>query len=125
MLAAVNLPARPLDRHFLLQSIVQEAYKLRTDRVMREVCRRIARRHLAEFPQLKRPLKRSVGGFMPRVSTFEHFAMVLTEDGDYEEAVRVAELAVSYGVFDDTFVESVKSRIAHYIKRGAKEPRVR
>ena len=121
MLAVIDEPALPIDRHFLLMSIVKETYRLRKDPVMRETCRRVAQRHVNDFPQFVRPLKRSSGGFMPRVTTFEHFTMVLSEDGEYDEAIRVAELAVNYDVFDESFVDNVKRRNERFQKKRAKE----
>jgi len=120
MLAVIDEPAKPIDRHFLLMSIVRETYRLRNDPVMRETCRRVAQRHLNDLPQFVRPLKRLVGGFMPRVTTFEHLTMILSEDSQYDEAVRVAEMAVTYGVFDENFIDEVKRRNERFKKKRAK-----
>ncbi len=121
MLAVIGAPAKPLDRHFLLMSIVQQTYRLRNDPVMRETCRRVAWQHLKLLPELVRPLKRLVGGFMPRVSTFEHLAMIYSEDGEYEEAIRIAQMAVSFEVFDESFVDEIKRQNERFQKKRAKQ----
>jgi len=121
MLSVINEPALPRDRHFLLQGIVRLAYKRRDDPVMRETCRRIARRHIAELPKFVRSLKRLCGGDMPAVSTFEDLAMILSEDGEYDEAIRLAQMAVNFDVFDESFVDEVKERNQRFIKKRAKE----
>jgi len=123
MLAVINEPAKPIDRHFLLMSIVKETYRLRDDPVMRETCRRVARRHLNDLPEFVRPLKRLVGGFMPRVSTFEHLTMILSEDGEYDEAVHVAEMAVQFDVFDESFIDEVERRNERFKKKRVTETR--
>lgn len=121
MLLVLDEPAKPIDRHFLLMSIVSETYRLRNDPVMRETCRRVAQRHLNDLPQFVRPLKRLGGGFMPRISTFEHLTMILSEDGEYDEAIRVAEMSVSFDVFDESFVDEVRRRNERFKKKRAKE----
>ena len=121
MLAVIDQPAKPLDRHFLLMSIIKETYRRRDDPIMRETCRRVGRRHLELLPKFVHPLKRLVGGFMPRVSTFEHLTMILSEDGDYDEAIRVAEMAVALKVFDDSFIAETKRQNERFQKKRAKQ----
>jgi hypothetical protein len=106
MLAALNTPTHPVDRHHLLQSIVELTYKERNkDSQMRQLCEQTARTHLDEFPQLKDALlEENEDGevFLPRVSTFQHLATLLTEDGRFDEAVKVCELAIEYDLHDNT-----------------------
>lgn len=108
MLAALDTLTHPVDRHHLLQSIVELTYKERNKNPqMRQRCEQVARIHLTEFPQLVKPLlsqnKDSRGrGFLPRVSTFQHLATLLTEDGRFDEAVEVCGLAIKYDLHDNT-----------------------
>lgn len=102
MLRALSTPTNPVDRHFLLQSIVQEAYKKRDNPAMRAKCIQIAALHLAEFPHIAPALKTDMGGTLPRVATFQHFATVLTEDREYDRAIEVCELALQFGLEDGT-----------------------
>jgi len=108
MLAALDTPTHPVDRHFLLQSIVAITYKERKrNPQMRQRCEQVARMHLTEFPDLVTPLlaqnKDSRGrGFLPRVSTFQHLATLLTEDNRFDEALQVCELALKYDLHDNT-----------------------
>jgi hypothetical protein len=102
MTAALDEDAHPVDRHFLLMTIVDEAYKQRDDPAKRDLCARIAEQHIAEFPDLKQPLIDSVDGILPRVTTFQKYALLLTEQGDYERAIEVCETALSHGLHDGT-----------------------
>lgn len=102
MLKAVSIKTNPVDRHFLLQTIVEITYKERKEPEMRRTCREIAENHILEFAALAPALKQDMGGDLPRVSTFQHFAVLLTEDGDYEYAIKVCNTAINYGLHDGT-----------------------
>jgi hypothetical protein len=107
MLAALNTPTHPIDRHFLLQSIVDLAYKERNRSVeMRKLCETTSRLHLAEFPTLAPALLKDAKGYgsdlLPRVTTFQYFATLLAEDLRFDEAIEVCETALSYDLHDRT-----------------------
>jgi hypothetical protein len=103
MLAVLNKRTAPLDRHFLLMAIVGETYKLRKKNPkMRTLCASIAEMHIQEFPSIIPALKKDMGGTLPRVSTFQEYATLLTEDGDYERAIQVCTIALSHGLNDGT-----------------------
>lgn len=118
MLKAAALKTNPVDRHFLLQAIVAEAYKRRQDPTYRDLCAKHAELHLQEFPTLMGPLRNEVGGRLPQVSTFQQYATVLTEAGEFEKAIVVCEQAIKYGVQDGT-KSGFKGRIDR-IKKKAK-----
>lgn len=128
MLRALDTPTHPVDRHYLLQSIVELTYKERNkDPKMRWLCEQITRMHLNEFPQFVKPLlaqnKDSRGrGFLPRVSTFQHLATILMENEQFDEAVAVCELAIKYDLHDNTQggFEKRIGRIRNKQKRAAK-----
>lgn len=69
---------------------------------MRSKCREIAEMHISEFPSIAPVLERDMGGTLPRVSTFQHLATVLTEDGEHDRAIEVCELGRSFGLHDGT-----------------------
>jgi hypothetical protein len=101
MLRALSVPTHPIDRHHLLQQIVKATYKSRRDPAMAQKCREIAELHLTEFPRIAPALKRDIG-FLPRVLTFQHYATLLTEAGEFDRAVEVCETAMEYGLGDRT-----------------------
>jgi hypothetical protein len=102
MLKAVNTRTNPIDRHALLQSIVTESYKLRKQEKYRKICAEFAEKHLQEFPSLVPALKEDMGGILPRISTFQHYATLLTENEEFEKAINVCRQAISFGLNDGT-----------------------
>ncbi|HEU0153153.1 MAG TPA: hypothetical protein VFQ84_07405 [Arenimonas sp.] len=102
MLAALNSKSNKIDRHFLLMSIVDATYKKRSDPEMSRLCRDVAELHLREFPNMVKPLKKEMGGTLPRVTTFQNYATLLTELGETDRAIGVCEQAISYGLQDGT-----------------------
>src|SRR5437870_3811080 len=93
MLAARSLPTNPIDRHFLLQGIVKEAYRRRVDPEMRRICIETGLIHLEEFGTIAPVLQKDMGGSLPRVSSFAWLARVFAEDGRLEDAARICEEA--------------------------------
>lgn len=75
--------------------------------------------HVTEFPEIAPALKRDMGGVLPRVSTFQHLATVLTETGEFAGAIRVRELAIEYGLQDNT-KSGFEGRIERIKKKWAK-----
>jgi hypothetical protein len=124
LLAALETPTHPVDRHHLLQSIVELTYKDRNKSgKMRELCESISRLHLKEFPTLAIALRKEFKGygadFLPRVTTFQHLATLLTEDGKYDEAVAICKMALSYNLHDRT-AGGFESRIDRIRKKELK-----
>ena len=102
MLKALPMKTNPIDRHSLLLNIVMITYKGRRDPKLRKLCKEIAEKHISEFPELAPALKEDMGGNLPRVPTFQYLAALLTEDGDYEEAIKVCNTAMKFGLSDGT-----------------------
>jgi hypothetical protein len=96
------LQTNPIDGHHLLLGIVTETYRRRSDPAMASECARVSEMHLAEFVTLEPALKADFEGTLPRVPTFQHYATLLTEQGDFERAIWVCELAKYYGLQDGT-----------------------
>jgi hypothetical protein len=102
MLAALQAPTNLIDRHFLLQGIVQAAYKRRSEAAMRQLCRKIGFQHLDEFKDIAPTLSADFDGVLPRVATFQCLATVLAEDGEYKDAIQVCYRAIALGLADGT-----------------------
>lgn len=102
MLAARSVRTNPIDRHFLLQGIVKETYRLRRDPERRRLCIETGMTHLAEFSVIGPALRIDMSGHLPRVPSFVWLATALAEDGRVEEAVRVCETAAGLGLEDGT-----------------------
>ena len=122
MVRALNHKTNPVDRHFLLMNLCKQAYTARKrDLAMRDLARQVGFRHIKEFPLLAKPLQREMGGFLPRVPTFQNLATLLTEDGRYDEAIAICETAISYKLTDGTkggFAERIQ-RIRKKIEKHA------
>lgn len=101
MVAALNVKTNPIDRHFLLLSLVKESYKRRAEVEMGRICSTTSELHLREFPGLIESLKEQFG-MLPRVPTFQYYATLLTERGDFEKAIFVCKAAIAYGLLDGT-----------------------
>jgi hypothetical protein len=102
MLKAVGSKTNPIDRHFLLQSIVGATYKLRKDEKYRILCIEYSEKHLEEFPEIAPALKKNMGGSLPRVTTFQNYATVLSEANNFDKAIKICHQALSYGLHDNT-----------------------
>lgn len=102
MLRVASTKTNPIDRHFLLQSIVDATYKLRKEDKYRKLCIEYAEKHLQEFPTIAPALKEDMNGDLPRVTTFQYYATVLAEDGNFDKAIAVCEEALKYGLHDNT-----------------------
>ena len=116
MLDAVSTETHLIDRHFLLQRIVSETYKLRNDPHHRDLCLQHARLHIDEFDDIAPVLKKEMDGTLPRVTTFQHFATILAENKEYDRAILVCEKAMDYGLHDGT-----KSGFKGRVKRIEKQ----
>ena len=89
MLKALKKKINLIDRHFHLMGIVNQTYKSRKDTKMRTICGEIAERHVQECDRIAPALRKDMGGVLPRVSTFQQYATLLTEGSPYEMAIEV------------------------------------
>ena len=118
MLRALALDTNLVDRHYLLLGITKETYRIRSDPAMARECARVSEIHLAEFQQIRPALAGELGGELPRVPTFQNYATLLAEQGDFDRAVWVCELALYYGLSDGT-KSGFSGRIARIRKKQA------
>ena len=94
-----------VDRHFLLMAVVAETYRLRSDPQMANKCLQVAQSHCDEFSSIVGELKAwssESGHDLPRVPTFQHYATLLTERGEFDRAIQVCESAIGFGLDDGT-----------------------
>lgn len=92
----------PIDRHFLLMGIVEKSYKKRSDPEMAKLCSETAEEHIREFPEIAPALRQDMDGTLPNVTTFQTYAKLLQESGEYSRAIEVCEEAMRYGLHDGT-----------------------
>ncbi|MGV9004894.1 hypothetical protein [Flavobacterium sp.] len=102
MLKVTNLKTSLINRHFLLQTIVNESYKLRDEEHYKNQCLKYSEIHLDEFNEIAPALKEDFNEILPRITTFQNYATILTEIGDYEKAISVCETAISCNLSDGT-----------------------
>lgn len=102
MLKVVDIQTTLKNRHFLLQSIVSETYKRRDEEEYQNLCKKFSEIHLEEFKNIAESLRDKSDGSLPRVLTFQNYATLLTEIEEYEKAILVCELALSYNLNDGT-----------------------
>jgi len=103
MIKASATKTNLINRHFLLLSIVQATYKLRKEEKYKKLCVQFSETHLEEFPNIIPVLRQQdKNGILPSVPTFQHFATILTENGEYNKAISVCEQALEYGLRDNT-----------------------
>ena len=102
MLQVTNVKTSLMNRHYLLQSIVNESYKLRDQEEYKNVCLNYSEIHLTEFEQIAHFLKKESGGILPRVTTFQNYATLLTEIGEYLKSISVCEMAIAHKLDDGT-----------------------
>jgi len=114
MLMVVDIKTIPINRHYLLQTIVNHSYKLRKEDKYKDICLKYAEQHLKELDEIIPVLLGK--GQLPRVTTFQHYSTVLTDEGEFEKAIKVCELAISLG-FDDGTKGGYQSRIERINKK--------
>ncbi|MDC8832803.1 hypothetical protein [Alteromonas gilva] len=115
MVAQLETPTNLIDRHFLLMGIVDYCYKKRSQPDCARMLESTALTHFKEFPAIRKALIKQ-HDMLPRVTTFQYFATYLSECGKYEEAIKVCQDAIGFGLHDNT-----KSGFEGRIKRITKK----
>jgi len=100
--AATAEKASAIDRHMLLERIAELSYKRRAESKMKTILLKFGRMHLDEFPDLWPALETEAGEKPNYVATFKLLAMAFEEDGRYDDAIRVCEMALEYDLDDGT-----------------------
>lgn len=90
-----------LNRHFLLQSIISESYRLRKEEYYLNLCIKFSEINLSEFDEIANAF-RNEDNEIPRILVFQYYSTVLTEINKYEKAINVCERAISFGLEDGT-----------------------
>lgn len=105
-----------LTRHRWLSQITEATYKKRKDAQYRAACDYFSTMHINEFDKIKTPLKKSNGGKLPQVMTFQNYANLLLEDERFNDAIEVCQKALKFGLDDKTQtgftgrIERIKAR---------------
>ena len=99
---ALSTRTNLIDRHHLLMSIVREAYKNRKQSHMVQLCALVSELHLSEFSGIAPALRKDGGEQLPRVTTFQFYATLLSEQGRVSRAIEVCEMAIKFGLQDST-----------------------
>jgi tetratricopeptide (TPR) repeat protein len=126
MLKQLYKIGHPIDTHFLYLNIAQKAYKQREDPKMRALFKKIAIEHASVFDALKPVLYFKIGSgkdaeaVLPSVPSFQHLAIVYTEDGEYEKAIGICDKAVKFGLRDNTKGD-YPGRIERIKKKAARQ----
>ena len=102
MLKARTIKTNPVDRHFLLQSIVKETYRRRKDQRMRRFCIETGLTHFSELGALVAGLRADFQGNLPRIPLYGWLSTALAEDGRFDEAIQVCQAAHDHGLEDGT-----------------------
>ena len=101
MLKVIHIQTIPANRHFLLQGIIEQTYKLRKDKTYNDLCIEFCEKHLNELPNLIEALKDEFES-LPRILVFQNYSTILTELGEYQKAIDVCEIAISLKLEDGT-----------------------
>lgn len=99
---ALSAETDPLARHRWLSQITEATYKQRKDAQYRAACDYFSSLHINEFDKIKAPLKKSNGGKLPQVMTFQNYANLLLEDERFDDAIDVCRKAIKFGLDDKT-----------------------
>jgi hypothetical protein len=109
MVRALSLPTHAVTRYYLLASLLEQSYTRRTFPYWRRTCLAVGQMLIDEFPGLRAAVRRELDGMEPSHPAVERMATILTEDGDYDAAVRLCDAAISRGDTDGA--------VGHYLAR--------
>lgn len=101
MLAAIDIKSNPLDRHYLLLNIVNLSYSKREIEYYKEIAIKTAELHISEI----KPILDYFNKYehcIPSIPTFQQYATILTEIGEYDKAINICKKALELGLHDGT-----------------------
>jgi DNA polymerase III epsilon subunit family exonuclease len=90
-----------LNNHFRLLDNVYETYSERKDPTIRKLCIENCINHINSIDEILPFLKKEFGKY-PHIPTFQYFATILSEEGEFDKAIQVCEKAISLGLSDNT-----------------------
>lgn len=111
ILSELDTKNHALERHDYLSKVVDQAYKERANKGTAKILEYMAELHIKEFPKISPALKKANNGTLPRVPTFQKYAIYLSETGAYQRAIDVCKKAIEQGLSDGTkgdFPERIK-----------------
>jgi len=124
MLKQLYKIGHPIDTHFLYSNIVREAYKQRADPQKRTLFKKIVTEHISVFSALRPVLyvksnKVDSEVILSSAPAFVNLATVYTDDGEYAKAVAVCNMAIDFGLRENT-KGGYQGRIERIKKKAAK-----
>jgi len=100
MLQALEKEQDILGRHLLYRDIIAQCFPKRNhDPRMREIFVHTAQAHINEMPRIIPELIERFGS-VPYFFTFSYYAIALTEDMSFDQAMDICRLALAYGARD-------------------------
>ncbi|WP_188050710.1 hypothetical protein [Flavobacterium sp. GP15] len=108
-----------MNRILLLQSIVSESYGIRKDEHYLKLCIKFSEIYLSEFNKIPDCYLNIDGQFLT-APVFQNYATVLTEIEEFEKAIKVCEIAISYK-FEDGTIGGFEARIERIKKKIPKD----
>lgn len=124
MLKQLYKIGHPIDTHFLYSNIVRTVYKQRADPQKRILFKNVATEHVSVFSTLRPVLyaksnEDDLEVSLPSAPTFENLATVYTEDGEYGKAIAVCNMAINFGLRENT-KGGYQGRIERIRKKASK-----
>ena len=107
-----------IDQHFYLLSAAEGSYrqkKVRSDALA--LAEKYALMDVELFPKYKGPLKKDLGGRLPRIPAFMQLSLIYEQTGRLQEAVDICKVAIKNGLQDDSYggyqgrIEKIQKKI--------------
>lgn len=102
MMAAVDARTNAVDRHHLLNQLVEQTYRRRAEPGMTEQCSRFCTLYMDELPDLLPALRRNWRGTVPFIPAFTIYCKLLAARLDFDAAIIVCDQAIALGLRDGT-----------------------
>ncbi len=107
-----------IDQHFYLLDAAEGYYrqkKVRDDALA--LAEKYSLMDVALFPKYKGPLKKDMGGTLPRIPAFTQLSLIYEQTGRYQEAIDICKQALKYGLHDESYggyqwrIEKIQKKI--------------
>lgn len=102
MVKVMGKKSHPIDRHHLLNCIVEAAYRRRAEPAMVDLCVSTSETYLSEAPKLMKALLSDMPGQLPHIPVYQLYATILTQREQFDRAIQVCELAIQSELHDGT-----------------------
>jgi len=109
-----------IDRHFVYNSLIDLYYKQRGSRPDAiEKCIEYCLQDIKILKEFIDAWKKEYGDEIPRIPSVERLAIIYEKHGKFEEAIRICEMALKFGIHDSTKggFEGRKARLQKKLKK--------